>query len=145
MSKRFLAAAAVIVAAMVGVGANAPGASAAPVPWYPWEGLDARWHCSSTVDQYAYYEQFCTIVSGRNYQAAVILVPRVDNEFFETTVTNVRNRANGATRTCRSGLRERERVVCYSPTQTGNAGDNVQGRFRDHYNEEFFSPTTKLS
>ncbi|BCJ52575.1 hypothetical protein Asp14428_40500 [Actinoplanes sp. NBRC 14428] len=118
-------------------------ARAAAVSWYPYTGTGPTWHCGPTADHGSYHEQICTIVNGRNYQGALIFVADVSDYYISST-WNIRNRNNGDFRLCDGYVAAGTRVVCFAPTETGNAGDYVQGYALDHDVRDMYGPTITL-
>ncbi|MDQ7904362.1 hypothetical protein RB614_07480 [Phytohabitans sp. ZYX-F-186] len=114
------------------------------VDWYAFQGLTPSWHCRATVDRGDYYEQVCSIVSGRAYQGALIVVART-TAWYDAEVWSVRNATYLDWRICEGTITAGTRVVCFSPTLGANAGDVVQGYASDPDFNDMFGPTIRIT
>jgi hypothetical protein len=116
--------------------------------WATFNGIGSNWHCSSTApiaEEAGLLAQECVIVSGTNFQAALV-VRASQKGYFQGANWPVFSGVyqNFAEHDCEGNIAAGANKVCFTQTLAGDAGNAVQGYAAFTGSSQIWSPSVTL-
>jgi hypothetical protein len=116
--------------------------------WATFNGIGSNWHCSSTApiaEEAGLLAQECVIVSGTNFQAALV-VRASQKGYFQGANWPVFSGVyqNFAEHDCEGNIAAGTNKVCFTQTLAGDAGNAVQGYAAFTGSSQIWSPSVTL-